>query len=813
MRGGFRFLCGVRLFFLGLLIAPAIAAAASTGRVILSFDPDWRFLRQDIGNGQDAALDDSSWRKVDVPHDWSIEGPVSQANPSGQAGGYFPDGISWYRKHFTLPADEAGRRVFIDFDGVMVDSDVWINGFHLGNRPYGYVSFEYELTGHLNFGPGGGNVLAVRSDTSAQPASRYYFGSGITRHVRLVVTDAVHLDYQSVFVCAPVVSPDSATVRVRGTIVNQGDGPRQVLPRVELIGPDGVAAAASAPAASGAPLTVDAGKTADFSVDVQVANPKLWSLDSPQLYKAVVSLVDGDNKLDDTATSFGIRTFKFEPATGFWLNGKNIRIQGVCIHAEAGAFGVAVPAGAWERRLAALKEWGVNGIRLAHNPPDPALLDVCDRMGFVVMDEMFDCWDVAKNRYDYHLYFDKWSLIDTRDTVRRDRNHPSVFLYSAGNEIHDTPNGKKSVAILGGLVKVFHAEDPTRPVTQALLRPNASHDYDDGLADLLDVVGTNYRMNELLAAQRAKPARLLLGTENHLSDIPILAKNPPLAGIFIWVGVDYLGESHLQPGLHGESGLLDRTDEPKPFMYEAASVWRAEPFVRMVRQNAAAKAPGVAAPAATIDGDTPLNMAQAAKAAFRGATPDWSPVNRGAHVETVTVYSNCTSVELFLNGASAGKSDRRGNNSAFTFSVPFAPGSLKAVAYDSGGNAAASEEFHTAGPAAKIVLTPDVARVADDFDGVAFVRATVTDANGVPVPSADNQITFTVTGAGRLAATDSADGNSQESFRGNKRQAYGGTCLAFVKATAPGGPITITASADGLSDGSAVLEAAPANSP
>jgi beta-galactosidase len=383
-------------------------------------------------------------------------------------------------------------------------------------------------------------------------------------------------------------------------------------------------------------------------------------------------------------------------------------------------------------------------------------------------------------------------------------------LYSSGNEIHDTPNGPKSVAILSGLIKVFHANDPTRPVTQALLRPNASHDYDDGLADLLDVVGTNYRMSELLAAQKSKPSRLLIGTENHLSDIPILAKNPPLSGIFIWVGVDYLGESHLQPGLHGESGLLDRTDVPKPFMYEAAATWRSEPFVHMVRAAAGGRSTTAMA---TIDGDTPQNMAQAAKAAFRGPSPDWTPANQGAHTENVVVYSNCPSAELFLNGASVGKSNRRGNNGAFSFNVQFAPGTLKATGYDANGAGVANEEYRTAGPAAKIVLTPDVTQVANDWNHVSFVRATITDANGVPVLNADNEITFTVSGAGKLAATDSADGNSKEPFQGNKRQAWGGTCLAFVKATGASGPITITATADGLANGNAILEAAPATAP
>jgi beta-galactosidase len=817
-----------------ILISLACRTAFAGSREIVSFDPDWRFLLQDDSTAKESNFDDSSWRKLDVPHDWSIEGPAAATSPSGGAGGFFPDGIGWYRKHFTLSADDATKRIFIVFDSVMANSDVWINGFSLGHRPYGYVELNYDLTGHLNFGPDKPNVLAVRVDQHQQPASRYYMGAGIIGHVRLVITDPVHVEHNSAFVTTPEIAADHAVVNVKFTVDNQSDTARNISAKVSLIDPDGQPIQATAqPIASQA---IDPEKSADFAENLTVTNPKLWDLDHPQLYRAQVTVLDGDSVLDNHETIFGIRTIKFDPATGFSLNGKNIRIQGVCLHADNSAFGTAVPAGVWERRLTALKQFGVNGLRTAHNPPSPAFLDLCDRMGFLVMDEMYDCWDVAKNRYDYHLYFDQWSLIDLHDTVRRDRNHPSIILYSAGNEIHDTPKAAESIRILTGLVKEFHADDPTRPVTQALLRPNASHDYDDGLADLLDVIGTNYRMSELLAAQQAKPARLLVGTENHLDDVAFLSQNAPLSGIFIWAGVDYLGESFRWPQMSSGAGLLDRTDLPKATAYQVATVWSSKPFVAIFRgaavgrggagagarggrRGGTATTQGAVASATApspIDGDFggpggPGPSGAGAFAAFgrRGPTQDWTPTNLNAHPEPITIYTNCSKVDLTLNGAPVQGKMTTAPTGARMISVGFVSGVLKAVGYDASGNVIASDELHTAGPAMKIVLTADKSSVPNDWDDVSFIRATVVDADGVTVPSASNEISFQASGPGSIVAVDSADSAYHEPFNGTQRQAYGGICFAAVKSNAPQGQITITASAPGLADGSVTLAASP----
>ncbi len=492
-----------------LLPLALMAAAPVYAGTSLPFDAGWRFLKGDATGAEQPQFDDAAWRAVNVPHDWAIEGPFDQKNPAGGAGAFLPGGVGWYRKSFTLADADAGRRFFIDFDGVMANSDVWVNGFHLGQRPYGYVSFRYELTGRLNFG-GKPNVLAVRADNSRQPASRWYAGAGIYRHVWLVSTDPVHIGHWATFVTTPKVSAQEATVHVRTAVENQSDTARNVMVEITVLGPNGKAVKTVSTAAQ----SIAAGKPCDFEQDIVVASPDRWDMDHPALYRADVKVRDGRTTLDEESVAFGIREFHFDADTGFWLNGRNFKIKGVALHGDAGGLGVAVPLSAWERRLEALRELGVNAIRTAHNPVAPEFLDLCDRMGFLVMDELFDCWTVGKTPYDYHLYFREWSQRDLRDTVMRDRNHPSIVLYSAGNEIHDTPKADLAKEILAGLVSAFHATDATRPVTQALFRPNVSHDYEDGLADMLDVVGQNYRENELLAAHAQKPTRKIIGTES-----------------------------------------------------------------------------------------------------------------------------------------------------------------------------------------------------------------------------------------------------------------------------------------------------------
>lgn len=779
-----------------LVIASALllagASANGQSRRQLPMDSGWRFSLGDPEEAEKITFDDTKWRTLEVPHDWSIEGAFDEKNSTGGAGGFLPAGVGWYRKHFTLSADHARRRVFIDFDGVMANSDVWINGFHLGRRPYGYVSFRYDLTGHLNFGKIS-NVIAVRADNSRQPASRWYSGAGIYRHVRMVVTHPVHIDKWGTFVTTPRVAADKATVLVQSTVVNQSESAREVVLEITVVGPDGRALQS----VTTKPLTVSAKGSTDFKQEIVVKNPQPWNLDHPVIYKALVQVVAGSTTLDEESTSFGIREVRFDAASGFWINGRNFKIKGVCLHHDGSAFGAAVPLRAWERRLEILKELGVNAIRTAHNPPAPEFLDLCDRMGFLVMDETFDSWTVAKNPYDYHLYFDEWSKIDTRDTVRRDRNHPSIVVYSTGNEIRDTPKAEFAKKILTGLVEIFHENDPTRPVSQALFRPNVSHDYDNGLADILDVVGQNYRENEILAAHRQKPTRKILGTENgHGRNVWLaLRDNAPYAGQFLWSGIDYLGESRSWPGIASSSGLLDRTGTPRPSAFERQSWWSDQPVVYITRRVA----PPAVAP--TDPGYEPDQRR------VQVLFSDWTPRSVAVHDETVEVYSNCDEVELFLNGKSVGARQLPHDASPRSWIIPFEPGSLKAIAKNRG-QIVATHELRTAGKPAKIILTADRRRVAPIWDDVSYITAKIVDENGVLVPTAKDLVVFKVTGPGVVAAVDSGNNSSHEPFQASRRRAYQGLCFAMLKARAPRGRITITASASGLASASVTIAAA-----
>ena len=771
-------------------------------RVTENFDADWKFFPGDASGAEQITFADAAWQKLTVPHDWSIAGPFAQTNLTGGAGGFLPSGVVWYRKHFPLPKDFPNANYAVEFDGVMANSDVWINGFHLGHRPNGYVSFSYNLTGHLHFG--GDNVLAVRCDTSAQPASRWYTGGGIYRHVRLVHTTHLFVPPNGCFVSTPQVATGEATVHAEVVVTNNNSVPQSVF--LQLTVHD---AAGKIVSTAQTPLqTVPDADSITFRTDLVVAKPQLWTLTQPSLYQLQVEvcgppaepdsprakMISETNRIgsksDVVTVTFGIRDAHFEANTGFWLNGENFKLNGVCLHADGGAFGAAIPLSIWETRLTALKSLGVNALRTAHNPPAPEFLDLCDRMGFLVMDEFFDCWTRGKNVSDYHLFFSEWAHTDEHDSILRDRNHPSVIIYSVGNEILDTPNAEKAKKILAGLVAVAHAADPTRPVTQALFRPNVSGDYTNGLADLLDVVGQNYREQEILAAHEQKPTRKILGTENkHDREQWVAVRdNPPYAGQFLWTGVDYLGESKHWPTVGYGSGLLDRTGAIRPRARERESWWATAPMVSVNRRVS----PNDLLPTDPGYGGEEKHT--------QVVFADWTPHNREPHDVNVEVYSNCKTVELFLNGQSLGVQNLKADARPRNWTVSFAPGILRAVARNEG-KIVATNELRTAGKPAKIILSPETKTLLPGFDSVAVIRAKITDAAGIEIPDAHDLISFQISGPGRVAAVDNGDNASPELFQTNSRPAYQGECVAFVKTTATTGKITVRATANGLASG------------
>jgi beta-galactosidase len=819
--------------------APAATRAVATQqpRVIQQFTTGWRFLQADATGAEQPSFNDSSWKPVTLPHDWAIAGPPKEDAPSRGAGAFMPTGIGWYRKSFTVPAAEASptaaRRTFVVFDGVMANSDVYLNGQLLGHRPYGYVSFTYELTPHLH---PGSNVLAVRVDNSQQPASRWYPGAGINRQVRLVTTSDTHIVPWGTFVTTPAVSADSATIHIRATATNESAASAKLSLRVQLSGPNGVNITTTKPITSDT-SEVAAGATSDLNAETTISHPDRWDLAHGVLYTVHATLLRDGKAVDDEAVPFGIREYHFDPNQGLFLNGVHHKVLGVAIHTDGGAMGTAVPLAVWERRLTALRKIGVNAIRTAHNPPAPEFLDLADRMGFLVMDEMFDCWTVAKNEYDYHLYFMNWYVRDTTDNVMRDRNHPSVILWSAGNEIHDTPRPEVAIPILKTLVATFHKNDPTRPVTQALFRPNVSHDYEDGLADLLDVVGQNYRPGEIIAAHAQKPTRSVIGTENgHNRDEWVsMRDHPEYSGQFLWSGIDYLGESRTWPTIGSGSGLINSASLPHGRAFERESWWSTTPMVAIVRRTAAERPAAIdpgyanatsidqsAAPLAPRAAGARAAGARAAAGATTALPPDptvrfseplladWTPKNLGPHNETIEVYTNAEQVEIFLNGKSLGTQKLHADAAAITFQVPFEPGTLKAVA-SSGGKVVASDELKTAGKPARIEFTADspATPLTPDWNDVRTLTATLVDAAGTRIPDSTTVVHFAASGPASIIAVDNGNMMDHDPFQATQRKLYDGNAIALLRATGTAGEIKVTAAADGVPTATLTLTAAP----
>ncbi|MFT3997929.1 MAG: glycoside hydrolase family 2 TIM barrel-domain containing protein [Asticcacaulis sp.] len=779
----------------GLMTGSLITGAAGAGE-IRAFDDGWVFAGGDIEGAETVKGVSADWQKISLPHDWSISGPFDRNAPATGSGGWLPTGVAWYRKTFAMMPDLKGKRVFVELDGVMDRGGVWINGMHVGHRPNGYSSVRYEITDHLKDGD---NVLAVRSDTSAQPASRWYAGGGIYRHVKLIVTGDVHVDGWGTYVTTPKIEDRRATVKVESAILNASKTDRTAHLEVSLTGPDGKPAGTF----SGGAVVLPAGRSVKLSADGAITDPKLWDIGQGNLYTARLKVIaDNGEVLETDSATFGVRQIGFRADSGFWINGKNVKLKGTAIHADGGAFGMAVPLSFYERRLKTLQSLGVNAIRTAHHPFSPEFLDLCDRMGIVVMNEAFDMWTVAKNPYDYHLFFTDWSSIDARDFVRRDRNHASVAIWSIGNEIHDTPYPVVAKSIVTRLQNIFHEEDPSRPVTMALFRPNTTGDYKNGLADLLDVVGQNYRENELTQAHKDKPTRLIIGTENSKNRASWIAVRDyaPYAGMFLWTGADYLGEADRAgwPFISNPSGLIDRTDVVKPIGWERASWWAQTPVVKIGRR--------VTEVIDTSELPTMVGVAMP-QPKGPGVLNDWTPDKADAHTEKVEIVANTPEVELFLNGKSLGRKLKNADDSAIKYDVPYAAGTISVVGYDAAGKVVAKDELKTASVPVAVKLVSEQAAIATTFDDIGYVRIEVVDKNGVRVPNAAQKLTVSVEGAGSLAAFDNGSPTDSTVFSSPTRNAWNGRALVMVRATQTTGKIKVTVSGEGIKPASVTIDA------
>jgi beta-galactosidase len=714
-----------------------------------------------------------------------IEGPFESTCPGGSGAGYINAGVGWYRKTFRLPENVKDKHVFIEFDGVYMNSDVWINGVHLGNRPYGYSSFQYELTQHLKFG-GEKNVLAVRVNVQ-QPCSRWYSGAGIYRNVRLTVTDPVHIAHWGTNVTTPEVSESEATVRVETKIRNQSTYTRQVTLETVIVDELGHEAASYSSLQK-----VEADSISIFEQFIKIPKPRLWSLENPIVY-FVKSEVHVNGRIADASeTPFGIRTFEFTKYNGFFLNGRHVDIKGVCLHHDLGCLGAAVNKGAIERELEIMKSMGCNAIRTSHNPPAPELLDLCDSMGFLVMDEAFDEWIRSKTMYGYGRFFDEWSERDLTDMIRRDRNHPSIILWSIGNEIPEQDNAN-AYEMSNRLVDICHREDPTRPVTSACNTPEAA--VKSGFSKPLDVFGINY---SIPFYQTVKGKAKLVGSEttsavstrgeynlvmdsgmlriiNELnnqcssyndttaeSTLKAIKNSPWVAGQFLWTGFDYIGEPSPfgWPSVSSYFGIVDLCGFPKDRYYLYQSQWTDKPMIHIL--------------------------------------PHWDWQGFEGHEIPVWCYSNCESVELFLNGKSLGaKKFSDTKDLHLVWKVPYFPGTLKAVAKDNG-KTVCTDEVQTAGAPAKIILTPDRTEISAEGEDLSYVKVEVVDKEGRICPNADNLVNFKIKGEGNIVGVGNGNPISHEYFKANERKAFHGLCLVVVQPKRERGTICLSAKSEGL---------------
>jgi beta-galactosidase len=792
------------------LVLLAVVAAGSFGcapeaQRTQNFDGGWKFHLGDDDHAEQVGFADAAWRTLSVPHDYAIEGPAvrtdqmegpfDKASPAGAGGGYLDAGNAWYRKTFTVPASAKGKRVMVEFDGVYMDSDVYLNGKLLGNHPYGYTSFQYDLTPDLNMD--GPNTLAVHT-TIEQPSSRWYSGAGIFRDVHLTIVNPVHVAPWGVYVTTPEVSDTSATVKVVTTVRNDGNR-AQVTVTSRLVDPEGKEVAQLA--ATG-PL--DGATSNDFGSTLTVPTPERWSVEKPALY-CVETEVSVDGKVvDSLKTPIGIRTIEFTENNGFLLNGKRLQIHGVCDHHDLGALGSAFNFRALQRQLELLKEMGCNAIRTSHNPPDPALLTLADEMGFVVMDESFDEWKRSKTKYGYGRFFDDWSERDLVSMIHRDRNHPSVVMWSIGNEIPEQ-SARNGGEMAKRLSDIAHREDPTRPTVSACNQPaNAAR---TGFADALGVFGINYNIKQydvqkghiLIASETAsalstrgeyglalddngnvkiniRPKGSFQCTSYDLDKPPWgntaqesligLRDHPWMAGEFVWTGFDYIGEPtpYKWPSRSSYFGIIDLAGFPKDRFYIYQSQWTTKPMVHLL--------------------------------------PHWNWAGFEGKAIPVWAFTNADSVELTLNGQSLGKREAKDLVQLhYEWNVPYAPGTLKAIAMKDG-QVVATDTVTTAGPPAKLEMTPDRSTIHADGSDLSFVTVKVEDKDGNVCPNAGDEVTYSVSGPAMIAGLDNGDATNHEYFQGTMHKTFHGLGLVIVRAGDQRGAAMLTATANGLAGAS-----------
>lgn len=792
-------------WFLCLFVLFNASASAESPRYRSNFDAAWSFTLGDPAGAEKPDFDATEWRMLDVPHDWSVEGRFEADHPTGAPGGYLPAGIGWYRKGFNLPEDMQGRRVFIEFDGVYMNGEVWINGHHLGKRPYGYLGFEYEITQHLNFG--GRNVIAVRVDDSLQPSARWYSGAGIYRHVWLKHTDPVHVAHWGTYVTTPEISAEAAEVAMETTVRNHHDSAQSVLVKQSILDADGKSAATTK-------STVEIPAAGEHAVDqkLRLPNPKLWSPEAPNLYTVRTELHVGGELVDVYDTPLGVRTLKFDREKGIFLNGEPIIMKGMCNHQDLGPLGVALWDRALERRMKMLKDMGANSLRTAHYPHSPEFMRMADEMGFLVINETFDEWrqgwafedgtlvssgtNRGKARNGYNRYFDDWAERDLVDHLKRDRNHPSVVMWSIANEVPEAQRNGETETVQK-LAKLVRETDPTRPVTAGINHIRTANE--GGFLEHLDIVGynggggscflyeedhkrfpdriiyasevphslqtrgeyrthTNYREKEhqtpnLTEAEVFPETDAYYESSYDNAAVRINARDswhltktmPFVLGEFRWTGFDYIGESGGWPRVLGNFGVIDLCNFPKDTYYFYQSQWTDKPMIHIL--------------------------------------PHWNWPGRDGTVIPVHAYTTGDEAELFLNGESMGvRKIGEENPYHLEWMVPYTPGELVAIARKDG-EEIATATIRTAGAPAQFAFTADQLELDPNHRDLSYLTIRVEDAYGNFDPKGTRWVTLNVRGPARILGVHNGDPMSHHPLQADTVRTFNGLASVIIAAT------------------------------
>jgi len=758
------------------------------------FNFDWRFQLGDFTIDENTPIMDDAWRQVDLPHDYSIEGKVDIGNPMGNDGGYFPAGVAWYQKHFQVLPEWQNKHIYIYFEGVYMNSSVYINGTLLGNRPYGYSSFSYDISPYLDMN--GENTISVRVDNSQHKNSRWYSGSGIYRNVWLLAKGEVHVTQWGTSITTPIVNASQATVNIKSIVKNSTNMTQNVVVSTQIVGENSIQ--------TNVQIAPQSEQTVEQNIIVD--NPSLWSPNSPSLYNALVQVQQNSSVIDESEHTFGIRSIEFSAEKGFLLNGEAVLLNGGNMHHDNGCLGAAAYDRAEERKVELLKSAGFNAVRTSHNPPSEAFLDACDRLGLLVIDESFDGWRVSKTPYDYAQYFDTWAIQDVQDMVRRDRNHPSIIMWSIGNEIIErtSPDAVNTASILSDAVKQI---DMTRPVTSAMTTWGQGWSIFDPLMAEHDVCGYNYQMHEAESDHIRVPDRIIFQSESYPRDAfynwNMVQQHDYILGDFVWTAMDYLGESGIgryyytgdTPGEHWEAnhfpwhgaycGDIDLIGHRKPISYYREMLYNDNRKLYMAVREPA-----------------PLDGREIYETLW-SVWPTWESWTwegyEGMNID-VEIYSKYPQVRLYLNDVLIEEKNTSINEEfKAIFTLPYQPGTLKAVGVE-GGIEIESTILKTAGPATQIKLTPDQSSILADGQDLVFVTVELLDSDGNMQPNAEEKLAFRVEGAGQIIGVDNANLKDTDRYLATTRTTWKGRALVVIKSDYAGGDITIKVGSAELMD-------------